>query len=108
MVEAPGHKPQATALPGMAVPLPLLQLNPRGDQGSVDSHPTWGEQWGPPPWAPLVPSIFVLIPGQRLVASKTVCDTVCHAHRPQPGHVHTASSASAQKVPLYLPGPQLI
>lgn len=79
----------------MAAPLPLLQLNPRGDQGSVDSHPTGGEQWGPPPWARLVPSIFVLVPSQRLVASRTVCDTVCHAHRPQPGLICFCSESPA-------------
>lgn len=68
-MEAPGHKPRATALPWDGSPSsPFTQLNPRGDHGGIDSHPTRGEQWGPPPWAHLVPSIFVLVPGQRLVA----------------------------------------
>lgn len=69
LAEAPSHKPRATALPWDGSPSsPVTQLNPRGDHGGVDSHPARGEQWGPPPWAHLVPSIFMLVPGQRLVA----------------------------------------
>ena len=48
----------------MAAPLPLLQLNPRGDQGSVDSHPTGGEQWVPLPGLAWFPASLFWFPAR--------------------------------------------
>ena len=48
----------------MAAPLPLLQLNPRGDQGSVDYHPTGGEQWVPLPGLAWFPASLFWFPAR--------------------------------------------
>ena len=67
--EGPGSQAVSYSPPLGWQPLfPCYPAEPRGDHSGVDSHPAWGEQWGPPPWAHLVPSIFMLVPGQRLVA----------------------------------------